>query len=521
LPAFLKLRNDWDYVPRFDIDIGSFIERKAVQDSIVDFLHRRMEGTLLISGRRGIGKTSTIFLAIRQLNKILKVERVSLLPVLVDACSFIGYHPIDEESKSNLDFKHVLLQNLIRRLYKFAKKKKEEGIVDDDSYKKIKELFNLAVAKEVKEEIKNIGSEYKEFSTEKESKINLDLTQKLAGIGVSFISSIILTLNPIPGLDIWNKIIPILVGILPAAAISITWGIKRIEIHKKGEAEDTSKVYSRIYDVNDLQFEFENLLDILSKKYKVIFIIDELDKIEILSSIDIIRNLRTFFNLSLVFFILVSGEEFFNHVLRSAKYISMFSEVIFVDKPAFDDIRSFLDSVVQNKEQDQVYTSDTYHKFKDYICYASKAQIDEFHNIIRDCISHDDSGNLLLDIEMSDYDVIQAQLQTILEKVYSKKFYVRPIDRYKNEILLDKMYYLISSLTEFHSQITSIRMEDSPFKIFFLDYENRICYSIETDNKTEKEALTDLIRNLAECKFLKPTMVERTYELVHQVPKQN
>jgi hypothetical protein len=57
------IKKNWDYAPHID-DIGAehcHIIRKREQEILVDFFYRKREGALLVSGKRGVGKTSAIF----------------------------------------------------------------------------------------------------------------------------------------------------------------------------------------------------------------------------------------------------------------------------------------------------------------------------------------------------------------------------------------------------------------------------------------------------------------------------
>jgi ATP-dependent Clp protease ATP-binding subunit ClpA len=57
----IPLRREWDYSRHFDDDKDNsycHVIRKKEQEMLVDFLQRKNEGALLLSGKRGVGKTS-------------------------------------------------------------------------------------------------------------------------------------------------------------------------------------------------------------------------------------------------------------------------------------------------------------------------------------------------------------------------------------------------------------------------------------------------------------------------------
>lgn len=74
-PNVVVLKRNWDYSPHIDDFLGEHIEsrrehphchviRVKEMELLMDFLTRRSEGALLISGKRGVGKTSVMSLAI-------------------------------------------------------------------------------------------------------------------------------------------------------------------------------------------------------------------------------------------------------------------------------------------------------------------------------------------------------------------------------------------------------------------------------------------------------------------------
>lgn len=149
-----------------------------------------------------------------------------------------------------LEFKRVVLQNLVRRLYKLAEEKNKEedkdGIkqLDDKIFEKISDLFKRAVAKEVKEEIKNDLIERNKVHIEKEKAINFATSPKLLGIAISFLAAAIMTVNPIPNFGVGNQILPILTGIVPSVSITLTWAFKKTHTQETQDDHSASYFYS-------------------------------------------------------------------------------------------------------------------------------------------------------------------------------------------------------------------------------------------------------------------------------------
>jgi hypothetical protein len=89
---------------------------------------------LLISGKRGVGKTSTLFSAVGEAIKILEKDKEKVvLPILINAPNFeMGKSKENVELNSLLTLKHMILQTLVRRLYQVAVKKDIITIIDDE-----------------------------------------------------------------------------------------------------------------------------------------------------------------------------------------------------------------------------------------------------------------------------------------------------------------------------------------------------------------------------------------------------
>lgn len=84
MERIITVAEDWDFQPKLgDKKIGRHVLREKEHSILMDFLTRRNEGSLLLCGHRGTGKTSSIFGAINESHK----KRSALLPVLIKATS--------------------------------------------------------------------------------------------------------------------------------------------------------------------------------------------------------------------------------------------------------------------------------------------------------------------------------------------------------------------------------------------------------------------------------------------------
>jgi tetratricopeptide (TPR) repeat protein/DNA polymerase III delta prime subunit len=667
-PLYLNIRKNWDYSPHIEkeekkeSETDCHIPRSEI-GLLRDFLYRRTEGALLISGKRGVGKTSTIYRAvndafdssndekegvgktstildampttktIHNASNISNDDKITKepLPVLVNAPNFeirkgktlepnesdkdeldellelIRNENKEKEDKTEqidlLEFKRVILQNLVRRLYQrwinnsaHRQSRSKDRIlnfsftlrtwikrrilyfknflyIQDTKLstrqqieiidKRISDLYRRAVAKEVKKETNLEEIDKEKYYTERQATTGLRITKELLAVtAASFVIAVIITLvpsiNPITGIEalsnmtgigvsnitgvginntlnipikgvgsVINKLLPILIATIPPI-ISISWEMKK-SYSTQHEAEKKDSIYYRYdYDVSTLESELEETLREISKVYKVIFIIDELDKMDESDVINVIKGLKSLFNQSSALFILVTGEEFFNKLMershkRPTEY-TLFPQKIFLQRPTFKEMRDFITEIVADRsvlDNDEEYNS-AYHKFQNYACYKSKTDFFDLYNVLRDHMKYDDSsGGLLLNIKIDKSLETRANLQGAMEQIYLRKKDSQPSNWYKNDLLLDRMYELLTKLAESKAGIRVKIVRGPDFKIEFLNYSGQntaeVVSEIKVKEQLEQEALENLIRFLRQPpqdRYKQPFLVgsSTTYE---------
>lgn len=137
------LKPDWDIpvqIPRkkqFE-QIGHFVGRKAELAVFVNELLRRKQGAILVTGYRGVGKTSFVYQALHKL--LRQHDNEKRLFVLVN-----GNH-LDSDIYSRSPDPKSILVNLIRRLYASTQEEKLKPELKQD----IESLYKKAVSSEFK-----------------------------------------------------------------------------------------------------------------------------------------------------------------------------------------------------------------------------------------------------------------------------------------------------------------------------------------------------------------------------------
>ena len=155
----ITLANDWDYQPKIGSPLGHHVKRDQEHSIMCDFIIRKNEGSLLVCGTRGIGKTSSVIQAVNNCTKI----NSKLKPILVKAPSI----NFDDDGKKSI------LQTLIKYLYKETKNDEK---VNDDLKKKTAELYNKSIASQIKKQ----QMESTQLTTETTKKFEIKLIPILA-----------------------------------------------------------------------------------------------------------------------------------------------------------------------------------------------------------------------------------------------------------------------------------------------------------------------------------------------------
>jgi hypothetical protein len=662
-PSIVVLKREWDYSPHIDENkilldtdpkctlqeannnkketLHCHVIRKIERDYLKDFFRRRREGALLVCGRRGVGKTSAIAAAILASQEILKQEKkiekpkdaeesiptMRLLPVLVNAPNFeIRKTKINDNDKSEhavdfLDFKRLVLQNLVRGVYQAAVK---NGIIDtidianvttrnQDSRSKsihtilrkifvqrninpskkriltpdeielknkISNLFRRAVAKEVKTQSNLKEIELEKYLLEKQATYNINWSLVAKTTAISLCSALAAAFSlPLTGLpEVVTRIVPIVISITPPSIV-MSWQVKKTTTNQTEAEKNASIYYLYDYDISTLQSELEETIRKLTENnYKVIFVIDELDKIDEKDVIEVTKSLKSLLNQASALFVLIGGQEFFKVVMGASedrgKEYTLFSQKIFLRRPQFVEIKKFMDNIVDsatttpliklfrwdeiketiilgeilkkapigdehydtirdaevtksndvikisldrapggnyvveiknddsepdavlripsstnrnesveyefavmkdNNNESFVYTrTKEYRDFQYYAAFASKSDFFDLYNVLRDNVFYPtNDGKPRLRIELDEKQLTQAKLQEIMTEIYLKEEYIHPSKWQENDRLLSLMYGLITNVSELRGNATRLKIERTPFRIVFLNNDNK------------------------------------------------
>jgi hypothetical protein len=504
-----------------------------------DFITRREEGALLVSGKRGVGKSSIIISSILHIIQELDKDNIVLLPIFVNAANFeiIKFQNINGNNNGDynqalLELKRTVIVNLVRRLYQVTRnyKIKEENGTFKISFMEqnnlyfdefdgqhndsgslasatgITNLYRRAVAKEATSTMKKEASEKIQTIIEKTFKIKTDLSKRFLSLIVAFIVGTIVGLySPISD-KFWNNVLTLFISSLPLISFTIesAWS-KKIKSNIDNSTT-ASTLYLYDYNISNLEYEMELKLNNLKKKNcKVIFIIDEMDKLNTNDVKNVIKHLKTLFNQSYALYILVTGTEFFLDIIKEAykrpiEY-TLFSRTIFLQRPDFFEIKKFIDGIVDMSKKDV-----------DQNAITILFEFDEVENgkKISDYLTNNHHQDDLTDIKELKILKNNDEITLMYEKHNEKEKLKKPNVTFSKKSIGKEIKLIIpnnqgkSSIFEF-----GILKHNEAYKVFlksknFIDFQYYICYLSKTDFFDLYKTLRDYIiyeDNIYKIKF--------------------
>ncbi|RLC34274.1 MAG: hypothetical protein DRZ76_02995 [Candidatus Nealsonbacteria bacterium] len=433
----LILKRDWD-VPissPLEMEEGYFSGRLNELEHLVNEILRKPRGSILISGYRGVGKTSLVYKALHEAKKRDK----NMIIVLLNATEL--------EATSEKDTKIIpmnVIRNLIRRLYLATR---NIDRLEQDIKRDIESLYSKATASkfELMHHYQK-ASDFLKILTEERSLLVGGNIESLIFIA-SWIIAILLQFNNMLPSTFNNIISMFLLFPIPYFILSLR---KRL-LKKQRETIHLSSEETYFYDNNigNLVFELEQLHRKISDKgRKLVYVIDEMDKLDGSIVKEMIRYFKNLFTLSKALFIFVGGEELYNigtqssdteKTLYRSKEYTYFSSRYFLSRPLWDDLSKFIDCIVQNKEG---LTEDDFERFKRVIAFDAKNDFFDLKQCIKDRISQfDTNGNPVIDIVFTDEDYKKSRLHKAMMVLFEGKYMSRSISKWKeNEELLKRLF---------------------------------------------------------------------------------
>lgn len=452
--VYLKL--DWDIPPRCPdtkenkVGLkGHFVGRRREIDRLVNDLLRRNQGAFLISGQRGVGKTSLVYKALHELtNKDNKYIFVLLNASQLEISEEIN--PPDSSSEEKIPARRIL-DNLIRRFYTATENYK--SILGKEISSDVETLFKKAIATkcgltEIKINKQTKLTENEEIAVIKRSLLlDQENLKKIVAL-TCFLFAGAFQFNGIPFLsNFWQKIIPLLLAFPLPFIVVAEYSKSQLE-KVRDEEEKTAKEYYDIdANIGNLEYDLEQIhKKIVAKDYKIVYVIDELDKLKPEPVKKVLKFFKSLFTLSSAVFIFIGDKELFIKIneAKNSKDLeyTYFSQKYFLQRPEFKDLEDFIDQIISKPDKKEIQKNRLYRDFRNYAIYLAKSDFFELYDVIRDSIRNFDTDmSPIIELkELIGEELIKSRLQKCIGLVYSKYAFESPSKWFNNEELLRGLY---------------------------------------------------------------------------------
>lgn len=397
--------------------------KDTISTDLVNELLFSKPTTYLVSGYRGVGKTSYI----KALKKQLKNKSSNILYVHINVGKYSNFP--------------AFLRTLIRELYWEISKDNRKVEIRKTNPRLISDIdlifdrtFNNV---DIKQNNKHL--------TEKEinRSLNIDLTQfitrfLISGIGITAILSY---------LRDGNMYIYLL--------LLIICGLLIIKYEKKKSDKNSNLIEinrANIYDDEIAEHQLNKIINELNGAgYKITFVVDELDKIEKDDEINnLIGELKPIMLSGSANFILISGQRLYYKYQLADKIdddilSSLFSRIVHVPLVSVEMLINYFDKLFIDISYKENYLVKSYLKSK---ILLSHRVLRKFINIIRQDMKVEEDGSCYLNILESKKDIYatDAKLIEILEGVEKETINKSNYEEGIKDLLISQLYIAIKSM---------------------------------------------------------------------------
>jgi len=397
----IYLKNNWSEQFIYnDKTKGFFAGREQEIKNLKSVITNNDSSAILISSVRGVGKTSFVHKALSEIGE----DKIT--PFFVN----IGHTLAIEDIKKN---KQKILVSIIRHSY-----------WEDPDDEEIKKLYFDCIGKSVeKHEESNTEEKIKEKSTSLEIKPNVETLFALVGcflIGIALVNS-------------WPNWINLVIGSIGLGGIIFS---NKWQTITKKITKDNS--INTIDDATDyIEIKFEKWLENKTKKdgKKLVFVVDELDKIDTHEAFQHIKEYKNLFARSRGHFIFISNHDAFDLTLKDREssvddggiFPTFFTHVLYLSLPKTEELKRYLNDIFDT--QTELDESEK-NELIDYLLFRSGNDFFELKRLIADIVSFDENEKSFIDTEkIKNEDTFFSKVSELFS--YVNTFF---LDRKLNEL---------------------------------------------------------------------------------------
>lgn len=408
MPELIKfsLKDDFREPFRLDLSKREYVGRKPEFNRLIGLVRSRSAANVVVSGLRGVGKSSYVNEGLRKLNQSkgnLVIVDLSLaqLPAAVEPDT-VGAQ---------------VLRTLIRGLY-FALK--EKGNVSEE----LEDIYQKTYFTELKNDhIVELATKNSNEETKSVSEVHTR-TYSLS-INTAFLKAIVALVYAFAGIRIADIInvtdykywILFAMGLIIAMLLpwKMNWSRKNAksnsskEIRVIDEKSQKSGIGNLDLSPQTLEIVLRQELKRQEKKdHKVVFVLDELDKLNKPTEkiYEIIESLKNLFTLSCAIFIFITDDAFYDDFEKKkidkpySKQYTLFTDIIFLSSMDYEDI----DLLIDKFEEGRILkgSADNFKKFKLYIGWKSANHVFDVYSQIDQFIVYDNKGKGMVSVKSNE-----------------------------------------------------------------------------------------------------------------------
>ena len=204
-----------------------------------------------------------------------------------------------------------------------------------------------------------------------------------------------------------------------------------------------------------MEFDLERIHSTLaSAGKKLVYVIDELDKLTENNVFEILKYFKNLFTWSNALFIFVGGEELYefgkitnessSQIYRPPTY-TYFTSRYFLQRPLWEDIDRYLSEIVEKIEGNK----EEWEELKHILGFESNNDFFDLRACIKNRLSFDKEGRPILIIsKFGTEDIIKARLHKAAMVIFKKYVYSNLLNWRDNEMLLRKLFGHCNSLAK-------------------------------------------------------------------------
>jgi len=438
----IALKKDWDISINFPIDNeqiqGHFVGRESELKLLTNEILRRTSGAILVSGYRGVGKTSLVYKALWEARK----KNKNIVVILLNAAQLEA----ESETEKSKIHPRKIIENLIKRLYSTTK----NSNLPTDIKEEVKKLYRKAIAKEFKllESFQKRQELSERITIEKIYEFLSEINIRNVIFLISWLIAVTLQFTSLTPWPFLNKLAPLIFAFPLPYAVNLLYK-KRLELKKLEESiGKTEELYEFDNSIGNLEFDLEQIhKKFKAKGKKLIYVIDELDKLDVTQVINVLKLFKNLFTLSDAIFIFIGGEEIYNYGERKKtsenlyrpKEYTYFTSKYFLCRPLWADLNNFFNEIIETKDIDD----NSLELLKRAIVFEAKNDFFDLIKFIKDRVTDfDNTGRPIIEIDnISEDDIKKARLHKAITVLFEGKYITFNYSKWlENELILRTLF---------------------------------------------------------------------------------